>query len=385
MHNWYEIQQQVEAYAGRMVELFDRRRETLKAYLTVFICELSENWKKWKEIAFNNTHHLVPDFDEAPNTVYPVRENPPPAVMLSSDGSQVFPSRHEIAPLALITISRIRIDYHRYQDTPLLDCRATVFLQEDFNEIVGQDREISFEDLVSDRRTLEELNALAELAEEQSRKDRNESVIALSDGSLILWRLAERFEYDYEKRIVDRYIETLKRFQQCQVATAGYISSSNSREVVNLVQLVLQTSQINRSPIIGSEPFLTDTELFSRILKKGTRSTLFHSQSRIVKEKYTEQKISYFYLHGGNEIAKVEIPHWIAIDKARVDEIAAYCFQQAQIGGGYPVVLSEAHERAVVRGPDRETFFALVEESLRKKGYDPSFSAKQLRKRMPLT
>lgn len=385
MHDWYEIQQQVEAYAGRMVELFDRRREALAAGLAVFNGELSENWMKWKELAFNNTHHLVPDFDEAPNTVYSVRENPIPAVLLSSDGSQVFPSRHEIAPLALITISRIRIDYHHYQDTPLLDCQASVFLQEDFNEIVGENREIPFEDLVSDRRTLEELNALAELAEEQSRKDRNIPVVALSDGSLILWRLAERFEFDYEKRFVQRYIETLKRFQQCQVPTAGYISSSNSREVVNLVRLVQQSSTAKSIPVTSSDPLLTDTELFSRVLKKGTRSTLFHSQSRIVKEKYAEQKISYFYLHGGSEIAKVEIPHWIASDKARVDEIAAYCFQQAQIGGGYPIVLSEAHERAVVRGPDRETFFSLVEESLRKKGYDPTCTAKQLRKRMPLT
>jgi hypothetical protein len=37
---------------------------------------------------------------------------------------------------------------------------------------------------------------------------------------------------------------------------------------------------------------------------------------------------------------------------------------QCRRGQGYPVALSEAHEKAVVTGADREEFWELVEESL---------------------
>jgi len=37
---------------------------------------------------------------------------------------------------------------------------------------------------------------------------------------------------------------------------------------------------------------------------------------------------------------------------------------QCKRGQGYPVALSEAHEKAVVTGVDREQFWELVEESL---------------------
>lgn len=388
MHNWVEIQQQIQNYAARLIEINRIRKAAVKESVAAFHDELSRNWEKWKEFVQNNADrlpHLVPDFDEAPDAVYPVPENPIPAVLLSSDGSQIFPNRHEIAPLALISVSRIRIDYHHYKETPLMDSRAMTFMQEDFDGVVGKSREISFEDLVSDRRAVEELIALSQLAKEERSKGGRVPVLALSDGSLILWRLAERFEQHYESTILKQYLEALCQFEEIQIPLAGYISSSNSREIVHLVQLVRNSLQDDLFSNLDHDPIFTDTDIFYRVLKPGTRSTLFHSQSQIIRKKYGDQQISYFYLHVGNEIAKVEIPRWLARDRKQVDEAAAYCYHQARLGGGYPIVLSEAHEHAVVRGPDRETFFFMVEEALRSCGFDPSLSAKQLRKRIPFT
>ncbi|MGC9326646.1 MAG: DNA double-strand break repair nuclease NurA [Candidatus Hinthialibacter sp.] len=386
MHDWMEIKKQIDQYAVRLSELHAIRRKCIEESVRILQGELNNNWTLWKEAAQQSTPHLVPDFDEPPGAVYPVNDTPPPAVLISSDGSQIFPNRHEIAPLALITTSRIRIDYDRYQDTPLLDSRARIFLQEDFHDRLGANRDVAFEDLISDERALEELETLAHLAQEPFPKNENTPVIALSDGSLILWRLAERYEQNYEAAMIEKYIALLQQFEQYQVPVAGYISSSNNREVIHLIRLV-QKDQNSDGSLFKQEtdPALTDTEIFSRILKKGQRSTLFHSQSKIILEKYGDQRISYFYLHVGGEIAKIEIPRWVASDPKRVDDVAAYCLQQSQIGGGYPIVLSEAHEHAVVRGPDRETFYILVEEALRRGGADPRYSSKQLRKRVPLT
>jgi hypothetical protein len=54
---------------------------------------------------------------------------------------------------------------------------------------------------------------------------------------------------------------------------------------------------------------------------------------------------------------------------------------QAQKGRGYPVCLAEAHEQAVVKGPDREFFYHMIQ----KIGYDYkqriNISQKSLKKR----
>ena len=68
----------------------------------------------------------------------------------------------------------------------------------------------------------------------------------------------------------------------------------------------------------------------------------------------------FFYLHTGYEIARVEIPAWIASDDAAVSLVARMLLDQSIKGRGYPVVLAEAHEQAVVKGPDRDFFYQMI-------------------------
>jgi hypothetical protein len=48
---------------------------------------------------------------------------------------------------------------------------------------------------------------------------------------------------------------------------------------------------------------------------------------------------------------------------------------------GYPVALAEAHQHAVVRGTERDLFYNMVENVLRRRGVRTSLSPKQSRKR----
>ncbi len=43
-----------------------------------------------------------------------------------------------------------------------------------------------------------------------------------------------------------------------------------------------------------------------------------------------------------------------------VNNIASMIIDQCAKGRGYPVALAEAHEQAVVKGPDREFFYQLL-------------------------
>lgn len=373
MLNWIELQTQLQQYAEQQTQVQSSLRECTRDLLECMRAHES-NWQDWKERAQAESGELIPDFDESPLKAFDVPAARFPMTVLSSDGSQVFPNSHEVASLALISASRIRIDYGMPQRIPVLDCDATTVVPDAFHEWLDGEQRIPFRDIVSDQRTLYEIATLANLAE-QAHADSCEA-IALCDGSLITWRIASRNDQPYEKRFVSDYVEQLSRFQQKAVPVAGYISGSGNRELVKLVEFIRKQTGGDIQTVS-----VTDIMLMKTILSPGQRSVVFRSQSQVMKQ-YGDQAIAYVYLNVGEEIAKVEFPVWLEGDA--FDQTLAHCVHQSDIGGGYPVVLAEAHEHAVVRGPDRQTFYMLVEQALMQEGITPRLSSKQLRKNASL-
>jgi len=83
----------------------------------------------------------------------------------------------------------------------------------------------------------------------------------------------------------------------------------------------------------------------------------------------------------GDEIARVEIPQWVARDEDLLNLTHTLVFDQCQRGQGYPVALSEAHEQAVVTMVDRENFWQVVDSSLVEEPLPTPTSAKSQSKR----
>jgi hypothetical protein len=109
---------------------------------------------------------------------------------------------------------------------------------------------------------------------------------------------------------------------------------------------------------------ITDAQLFEALLAPGERSDIFSSRSRIVAEHYLQHGINFFYLRLDDEVARLEIPRWVADDKELLELMHCLTLDQCRRGQGYPVVLSEAHEQAVVTSADRQNFWQLVEAGL---------------------
>ncbi len=124
-----------------------------------------------------------------------------------------------------------------------------------------------------------------------------------------------------------------------------------------------------------------DRELFSNLLEQGERSAIFTSQSSIVQKHYGVHQVYFFYLKVDDEIARVEIPQWVAMDENLLNLVHTLVLDQCQRGHGYPVALSEAHEKAVVTGVDREEFWQLVESFLIEERLPSLSSAKSRSKR----
>ena len=123
-----------------------------------------------------------------------------------------------------------------------------------------------------------------------------------------------------------------------------------------------------------------DRELFTGILETGERSALFISPSKI-QQRYGRHLVHFFYLRVNDEIARVEVPRWVTEDQASLDIVHALVLDQCRRGQGYPVALSEAHEKAVITGVDRDNFWRMVDESMVAERLPVTESAKSRSKR----
>jgi hypothetical protein len=79
---------------------------------------------------------------------------------------------------------------------------------------------------------------------------------------------------------------------------------------------------------------------------------------------YGEHLIHFFYLRVGRELARVEVPRWVAEEPDLLNRVHSLVYDQCVRGQGYPVALARAHEQAVVRTADRRTFQRVVAGSL---------------------
>jgi NurA-like 5'-3' nuclease len=97
---------------------------------------------------------------------------------------------------------------------------------------------------------------------------------------------------------------------------------------------------------------------------------------------YGENRVSFFYINVGEEIGRVEIPQWVAMDNDKVNMVQTLILDQCIRGSGYPASLMEAHEQAVISTADRTFFLNILEESLESNGISFNTSQKDRTKRL---
>lgn len=339
------------------------------------------------KIASAKTSWLTASFDGSPDQTIALPHPPDRHCVVAVDGSQIVPDRHEIALCYLLNAASVTIQYGTGARPTSRTVPTLRYREDDLFESCGGKRTPVTGKLIDIRRTLAE-SAEMEYALEMAASS-GVPVVALWDGSLIRWSIENEPE-DYKKRVLEEYLRLFETARRLRIPIAGYISDPGSRDVANSLKVMLcdQTpTDCDKCSYKDSEipppcdkiRRLTDCTLHRRRLKNGSRSVLYTSSSRILRE-YGEHTVRAFYMDAGREIARVEIPEWVAEDPEMLALTHAVCFDQASKGRGYPVALSEAHEHAVVRGPERAAFYDLLERSFIKHGARVSFSLKRMSK-----
>ncbi len=328
------------------------------------------------------------------------REAPTDWRAVSVDGSHIDVDRHLPAPCFLVNLGGCILDYGAspgavfFNEPQLAIDRDDLHLADEPGSITEQ---AVTGQLLGVLRGIRELERLADEVE-NGRWDH--PVLALVDGTLVLWGLAGRIYPPFvrETLLHQRFLPALERFRRAArerpVVLAAYVSLPRTTEVANAIRCCLCPFEASRCsiscnnrrstlpPCDTSNDFL-DREVFREILGPGCRSPVYGTDPEAARDYPREHQISFFYLNTGAEIARVEVPRWVAADESLLALGHALIVQQCDKGQGYPVAISEAHEQAVITGLDRQLFRRMVLETLEGRGLPTYTSEKERSKGRP--
>lgn len=383
---------------GRMVSRLrddrEEREKRLQSALEIVGDEALDLEKLQSKIAASRTTWLVAGLVEKLASRHPPPPAPADFSVIAADGSHIDVDRHRSTRCYLINVGSAVLRYGAEPDAAL---ESSPRLYADDADLViaptgNRGREQFVEGtLLGIKRGVEECRRLAGLAAGTPPGSRS---LALLDGSLILWGLEAYPEFVTEALLTDGFLACLEEIRRLnaerQLAVASYISFPRSTDVVNALRVAIcpyEPADCDRNCPAGKErecdavAGVRDRDLFQYRLADGERSARFISPSKIIREHYGEHQVQFFYLRAGEEVARVEVPRWVAEDEALLGLAHALVLDQCRRGHGYPVALAEAHEQAVVTGADREDFWRLVDALCLEEKVPTLTSAKSFSKR----
>jgi len=345
--------------------------------------------------------YLAAETEESLLGAYPPPEPPADWVVAAVDGSHIDVDRHLPVACYLLNFGGCVLTYGSHPNATLFSHPHLATTPEEL--YINDPSNSTGEEMISGPllglvRTVKELETLANTVE-QCPPDL--PVLALVDGSLVLWGLSGQAYRPYvsDAIINDGLLPAMKRLETIAeirpVALAAYVSYPRSTEAVNALRCSLcphdtavctQSCNNRRStqrPCDRANDFL-DRDLFQRLLEPGWRSPVYKTNSSVSRESYDENnKVYFFYLNAGEEIGRVEIPRWVAKDETLLSLAHTLVWDQCQRGQGYPVAISESHEQAVVSAGDRRVFRRMLTDSLERQGLSAATSQKDRSKRSP--
>ena len=335
--------------------------------------------------------------------------DPPPAPLdyaaLAVDGSSIDVDRNLPIDCFVLNLGWMRL---RYGANPAAERDSTVEIQPTDDEIVHRDgddpsRESAVRgDVLALLRSVRELAQLVDLAE---RLDGDAPLLALVDGNLALWNLERR---DLPQSVVDdlkdgprgarQALDRLRLLSEAdRLVFSGYVSRTGASNVSNSLRLLAcpDTPMVvcRRCPGRGTPTrpcdaagVAGDAALMKDLLEPWQRSAVFlpHRRGVNAEQWYATagHEIAFFYLNAGGEIARVELPVWVAERPDRLALLHALLVQQARASDGYPLALREAHEQAVISTGDRTAFNLLLSQACEQHGIPWLLSAKAWQKRV---
>ena len=316
--------------------------------------------------------------------------------VISTDGSHIGIDRDLPTKCFLINIGIADFLYGDEANAELINIPRLYAKEEDL--IIREKDGMGFhpieDSLLNAKRSVEEILALAKVLGETDFKV---PTLGLVDGPLAVYGLpgVSNKQYVIDHLVRDGFESALasikSKVNNDLLGVIGFTSLPGNRDVSKMLSANICEHRSDKSGFYchyrGSNIMsicsnciggVLDREIFAGILKKGERSPIFLPK----KNDNQINEIAFFYLNVGSEIARIEIPMWNIKESESIDLIQSVLMEQTERGHGYPVVLMEAHEQAVINSADRRAFADTIVEYLSGDGSRPYESAKALSKKI---
>ena len=178
----------------------------------------------------------------------------------------------------------------------------------------------------------------------------------------------------------------LERLRRAKIPVAAYASRTRGLDLIRLFRAVCGSTPLVCRVCNGAHACalrgLTDANLLGRGMARWDRSGVFRVRSNVHDPYYGIHRVYFFLLNTGDEIARIEVPEWVARDQAMLGALHAMLVDQCLKGFGYPAVLARADDRAVISLGDRGVLDTLVQQELARRGVVARPSAKLSRKQV---
>lgn len=319
------------------------------------------------------------DYEEALDAAINPPDLPLRATLIATDGSQIMPDRHAAYLYYLINVGGIVYHHGRSLAPETFAFPQIEYPQDDaaldaFNDSSGY---------VSIKRDLAEIETLAK----QTFHHRHDSdlTLAILDQRLLYWPIGGAGIAD--NAAVTEWGSHMTAVHQTGALLCGYIDRPGTTAVVTLLKSITAVSDpsFNWRTLSTKQASqgLTDRDIFGDLLQPGQRSKVFVNVSP-PNETFTAQdpdnEVCFFYINpasNGQQIARVDIPRWVAENPASVRAVHALIIDQCRLLGDYPYVLARADETAVVGRQDATELNFMIDVIMERHGIRAGLTAKQ--------
>lgn len=299
-----------------------------------------------------------------------------PATLIAVDGSQRLPSRHDPFLYYLLNIGAI-IYPHGGAAAPLTSTWPELgYPGDDLERDVEAEFTVS---QVSIRRDLAEIATLAQIT--QTHRPADIPVLALLDQRLQYWPIGSN-DATFNHRAVADWLKAMQQIEATGAWLAGYIDRPGTSAVVTLLYtLGIDQPDFDERQINRRQP-VTDADLYRTLLAPGQRSPLYQvvqPDEHYARFEEAGQALCFFYFKPPQttDLARVDIPLWVARQPQAVAHLHALLVEQCHILGRYPYVLTRADEIAVVQPKDQEYLDNLIALEMQRRGVTGDFTGKQ--------
>jgi hypothetical protein len=378
-----QVRQMGELLAERRVD--EQRRLRL---LDDMLAEYCDRWEELAELAETVQERVAVPTGPLDERV-PPSDRPAAYTAMATDGAEIDPDRHGgSGDFYLINVGRVRIPYGQpAREVELRSVSSLGYTEEDLFIVDPRDprRQVPMRDRHLDaQRAVEELRALADLAD--GEPDLESPAVALVDGTLLFSVLEERPRDFLRSRFYSDFVHQLERLRRVRIPVAAYASRTRGLDLVHLFRAICGSTPLVCSVCNGAHACalrgLNDAHLLGRGLERWERSGLFRVRSNVHDPYYGIHRVYFFLLNTGDEIARIEVPEWVARDQPQLGVLHAMLVDQCTKGFGYPAVLARADDRAVISLGDRGVLDTLVQQELARRGVVARPSAKLARKQV---